>query len=47
MAGIKRILPFMQSPNITRVLHISVVVVTGVDEGINEAHHRDSILEAS
>ena len=43
----KRILPFMQSPNTSRILNISAVVIMGTDKSVNEAHYNDPILETS
>ena len=39
--------PFHAIPKMSRILNISAVVAMGVDKGIHEAHHHDSILEAS
>ena len=47
IAVTKRILPFMKSPKVPRITHISAVVVVSKDESIDDTHHHDSILKAS
>ena len=39
--------PFHAIPKVSRIIHISAVVVMGVDEGIDGTHHTDSMLKAS
>ena len=46
MAVTKRILPFMQSP-VSRVLGVKAVFMMGIDKGVKEAHHHNTILKAS
>ena len=46
IAVMKRILPFMLSTKVPRIINISAVVVMGVDEDTDDTHCHDSTLEA-
>ena len=46
IAVMKRLLPFMQSRKISRILDASTVLMMSINKRVNEAHH-DPILEAS
>ena len=39
--------PFHTISKISRIVHISAVVVVGINEGVDDAHHDNSILKAS
>ena len=47
IAVMNRILPFVQSPRVCKILNASAVLIVSVNKSVNEAHCYDPMLETS